>query len=54
MAKKEIKGKSLIEERVDLLDKSLDKLPPYQTGRKTGGFLSDIIDDIVDFISPKK
>lgn len=53
MAKKEIKGKSLIEERVDLLDKSLDKLPPYQTGRKAGSILSDLIDEIVDYISPK-
>ena len=53
MGKKTIQERGLIESRLDLLDKSLDKLPPYQTGRKAGGFLSDLIEEIVDFISPK-
>ena len=41
----------IVESNMNTLDRNFQNLPPYQSGKKVGGFLSKFIDNIVDGIT---
>lgn len=48
------KKASAIENTIKNLDDDFSKAPPYNGGKKAGGFISNLIDIVVDAIAPKK
>jgi hypothetical protein len=43
-----------IENNIKSLDNAFSKTPPYKSGKKAGGLISDLIDFIVDGSIPQK
>jgi hypothetical protein len=48
------KKASNIESNIRNMDSDFSKVPPYKKGKKAGGFISSLIDFIVDGIAPSK